>query len=137
MIPAQKSNKIRKLLRSLLLENIKRFIALSSNIICFIRANARILLTSIQHTLSHSSLRVKFTKIITLVDDYTNRSSFAIVIEKLLRLHLVIFFIYFDAKTNESLRFCSKVTGPGQAIFHLQYLPTKVTALTNEREEPV
>ena len=97
--------------------------------------SGRVLLTSIQHTLSYLSLHVMFSKLITSLDNKTNRSSFEIAIKKLLRLHMGIFFIDFDPQTSESLRFCSNITGPGPTIFYLPCSLAKETALTNEREK--
>ena len=108
------------------MEDIKRFTAFSSMIICFLRANVRVLLTSIQDTLTCSNLRVTFSKLITLVDSR--------LLPKATSSSHGHFLIDFDPKTSESFRLCSNITVPGPTIFYLRSL-AKATALTNEREK--
>ena len=88
---AKTVSKNKNLLASPSLQDKKRLIAFSLNLTCFSRASGRVPVTSKQHTLSYSNPHVMFCRLMTLVDNQTNQSSFELEVKQLLRLHMVFF----------------------------------------------
>ena len=132
MILAKKCTRKKTLPRSPLLEDMIRFIAFSSNTICFITANCRLLLTSTHVVLfksprdiqqiDHSGRQLNKSQFIR--DFYQKATSYS----------YGLFLIDFELRTSESLRFCSNITGPGPTLFYLHSSLPKATSLTNGNE---